>query len=143
MKMKVFGSFPLLSIPVALYNVFSMSTGDGAIRPVQLNSLLFRISMPAGENVLWTITWGDFLLTLSLAFLFWELVRSVMPGRTAILNHALSMGLFILCMVEFLLFSRFATSVFFLITLMTLLDVLAGFIVTIGASRRDISLAKD
>jgi uncharacterized membrane protein len=40
--------------------------------------------------------------------------------------------------VEFLLFPAFATSSFFLLTLMVLLDVLAGFIVTIVASRREI-----
>jgi hypothetical protein len=46
--------------------------------------------------------------------------------------------LFILCLVEFLLFPAFATSTFFLVTLMVLLDVLAGFIVTIVAARRDV-----
>ncbi|HEX4095611.1 MAG TPA: hypothetical protein VHX64_02725, partial [Caulobacteraceae bacterium] len=45
-------------------------------------------------------------------------------------------GLFL----EFLLLQGFSTSVFFLLTLMVLLDVLAGFIVTIVASRRDIDL---
>jgi hypothetical protein len=61
----------------------------------------------------------------------------------AIVNHALSMLLFIVCLVEFLLFSAFATSTFFLVTLMVLLDVLAGFIVTIVASRRDVELTHD
>jgi uncharacterized membrane protein len=46
--------------------------------------------------------------------------------------------LFIICLVEFLLFPAFATSIFFLLMLMVLLDVLAGFIVTIAASRREI-----
>ncbi len=42
--------------------------------------------------------------------------------------------------MEFLLFGACATSTFFLITLMVLLDVLAGFIVTIVASRREVDL---
>ena len=50
------------------------------------------------------------------------------------------MILFIICLVEFLLFRAFATSAFFLLTTMVLLDVLAGFIVTIVASRRDIDI---
>ena len=58
----------------------------------------------------------------------------------AIVNHSLSMILFVICLVEFLLLQGFSTSVFFLLTLMVLLDVLAGFIVTIVASRRDIDL---
>ena len=60
--------------------------------------------------------------------------------KIAIINHSLSMILFIVCLVEFLLFRGFATSVFFLITVMVLLDVLAGFIVTIISARRDIDL---
>ena len=43
-------------------------------------------------------------------------------------------------MIEFLLLPGFAGSVFFLILTMALLDVLAGFIVTIIASRRDFDL---
>jgi hypothetical protein len=46
------------------------------------------------------------------------------------------MILFIFCLVEFLLARAFSTSAFFLLTAMVLLDVLAGFIVTIAASRR-------
>ena len=70
--------------------------------------------------------------------LFVELLKSTTSRRIAIINHSLSMVLFILCLVEFLLFPAFATSTFFLITLMVLLDVLAGFIVTIVAARRDV-----
>ncbi len=58
----------------------------------------------------------------------------------AIINHSLSMILFVGCLVEFLLLKGFSTSVFFLITMMVLLDVLAGFIVTIVSARRDIDL---
>ena len=42
--------------------------------------------------------------------------------------------------LQFLLLPAFATSAFFLLTTMVLLDVLAGFIVTIVASRRDIDM---
>ena len=47
------------------------------------------------------------------------------------------MILFIVCLVEFLLFRACATSAFFLISAMVFLDVLAGFIVTIAATRRE------
>ena len=48
--------------------------------------------------------------------------------------------LFIICLVEFLMFEGFATSVFFLIMLMTLMDVMAGFMVTIASARRDFNV---
>ena len=73
--------------------------------------------------------------------LFVELIKATHTGTSAIINHGLSLILFIVCLVEFLLAPAFATSVFFLLTLMVLLDVLAGFIVTIIAARRDIDLS--
>jgi hypothetical protein len=80
------------------------------------------------------------ILFLSLILLFVELLKSTSSQRIAIVNHALSMALFVICLVEFLLLPGFAGSVFFLILTMVLLDVLAGFIVTIIASRRDFDL---
>ena len=50
----------------------------------------------------------------------------------------LSMILFVICLVEFLLIKGFATSTFFLIVTMVMLDVLAGFIVTIISARKDL-----
>jgi hypothetical protein len=41
-------------------------------------------------------------------------------------------------LVEFLLIKGFATSTFFLIVTMVMLDVLAGFIVTIISARKDL-----
>jgi hypothetical protein len=58
----------------------------------------------------------------------------------AIINHSLSMIVFIVALVAFLLFPAFETSTFGLLVLMTLLDVLAGFIVTIVSSRRELNI---
>jgi predicted neutral ceramidase superfamily lipid hydrolase len=88
----------------------------------------------------WLVSLGDLILAVALVVLFIELLKSTTSRRVAIINHSLSMILFIVCLVEFLLAPAFATSTFFLLTLMVLLDVLAGFIVTIVAARRDIDL---
>jgi hypothetical protein len=50
------------------------------------------------------------------------------------------MVLFIVCLVQFLLVPNFTTSVFFVLMLMVLLDVLAGVIVTIVSARRDVAV---
>jgi hypothetical protein len=86
----------------------------------------------------WPVSLGDLLIAASLVVLFIELLKSTTSRKVAIINHSLSMVLFIGCLVEFLLSPAFATSTFFLITLMVLLDVLAGFIVTIVSARRDL-----
>ncbi len=136
--------FPLLIIPVIVYNIIawggSIFGGAGDV-PSRMREVILEIPMASG--VRWGLTPGDLILVLALVLLFLELLKSTSTGRQAIVNHSLSMIVFIICLVEFLLFAPFATSVFFMITIMTLLDVLAGFIVTIVTARRDIAVGDD
>ena len=131
-------AIPLLLIPVVLYNVVVLFGAGGGGR-VDADALLrdpvFSVTMTSGAQ--WTIGAGDMILFVGLILLFFELVKSTSSQRAAIINHALSMVLFIAVLIEFLLLPGFATSTFFLIVTMVLLDVLAGFIVTIIASRKD------
>lgn len=134
----MFIALPLLVIPVVLYNVIAiarMAGGGGSDMAAALTSPLFSVPMASGAS--WTLTSGDLLILLALFMLFFELLKATTSRRVAIVNHSLSMIVFIICLVEFLLVPAFATSVFFLITMMTLLDVLAGFIVTIITARKD------
>ena len=135
----LFGAFPLLALPVLLYNILALTLMGGFgsdTAQATLTTELFVIPMTSHGR--WVVTLSDLMLAGSLVVLFIELLRSTTSRRVAIVNHALSMALFILCLVELLLGPAFATSTFFLITLMELLDVLAGFIVTIVSARRDI-----
>lgn len=134
-----FAAFPLLALPVLIYNLVTFATrADASQATLQLQGRVFAIPMASGG--VWDVTLGDLLIAASLVILFIELLKSTTSRKIAIINHALSLLLFIICLVEFLLLPGFSTSIFFLITLMVLLDVLAGFIVTIIAARRDIGL---
>ncbi|MEO1323895.1 MAG: hypothetical protein AAFV59_12915, partial [Pseudomonadota bacterium] len=73
---------------------------------------------------------------------FMEILKSTSTGTATIMNHALSMIVFIVCLMLFLLHPNFATSVFFILTVMALLDVLAGVVVTIVAARRDFGVSE-
>ncbi len=128
-------------IPVALYNIMAISGATFATAEevrARLDTDFQSISMMSGS--VWQITPGHMLIALSLLMLFFELIKSTGTDRAAVMNHAFSMLLFIVCLVEFLMFPAFGTSVFFLIGLMTLLDVMAGFMVTIASARRDFSV---
>jgi hypothetical protein len=135
-------AIPLLVVPVVIYNLVILLGGsapDAVLGSASvLSEVLFRVPMTSGA--VWSISVGDLILFLSLILLFVELLKSTSSQRIAIVNHALSMVLFVVCLVEFLLLPGFAGSVFFLILTMVLLDVLAGFIVTIIASRRDFDM---
>lgn len=135
-------AFPLLFVPFVLYNLFVL-TGMSGLAGVDpdgaLRQAVFAIPMPSGGT--WGVGVGDIIIFFSLVLLFFELLKSTSSQRVAIVNHALSMMLFVACIVEFLLFRSFATSTFFLLTVMVLLDVMAGFIVTIITARRDLDLS--
>ena len=137
----MFAAFPLLALPVLLYNLILLTMRGGLTSPdaaAQLATPLFTIHMTSGGA--WPVNLGDLFLGGALVVMFIELLKSTNSRNVAIVNHSLSMILFVACLIEFLLVKGFATSVFFLMTLMVLLDVLAGFIVTIVAARRDIDL---
>ena len=134
-------AIPLLFIPVAFYAIVVLSgwmgTGGGVAAAEQaLRDPLFSIPMVSGTAL--SVGVGDLILFLGLILLFFELLKSTSSQKVAIVNHALSMILFVFCLVAFLLFPGFATSTFFLILTMVMLDVLAGFIVTIISARKDL-----
>lgn len=132
-------ALPMLVIPVAIYAILVLTgvagAGGAAAAEQALQEPVFTIPMVSGSG--WTIGAGDIILFLALILLFFELLKSTSSQKVAIVNHALSMILFVACLVAFLLIKGFATSTFFLILTMVMLDVLAGFIVTIISARKD------
>lgn len=136
----IFNVFPLILIPVLIYNVIAIfgtaMAGDAGAVVERMEAEAFHVTMASGTP--WSVQWGDILVLIALILLFIELLKSTSTGTSAIFNHALSMLVFIVCLVEFLLRPEFATSVFFIIMVMSLLDVLAGVVVTIVSARRDV-----
>ena len=53
---------------------------------------------------------------------------------------AMSMLVFVACLVEFLLVDKAFTSVFFLVMISTLIDVIAGYTIGIQVAKRDLSI---
>ena len=140
-NVSVVTAFPLLVLPWLAYNLLALfSLMDAANANAAYNAttqVLFATPMPS-PGTHWAVSTGDIILFGALICLFFELLKSTQSDKVAIINHSLSMVLFIVCLVEFLLFRPFGTSTFFLLTSMTLMDVLAGFIVTAISARKDI-----
>ena len=80
---------------------------------------------------------GPILLAVALGFLFFELLKAARGGGASITENALSMMVFAACLILFLIWDKTATSTFFLLTLMSLVDVIAAFAVTVNAARRE------
>jgi hypothetical protein len=133
-------ALPLLVIPLVLYNIVVVFAGGGpATGPLSTN--LFRLSMLSGG--IWTFTWGDLILLVTMLALFAELVKATYTSTVSLVDHGLSMLVFVACLVEFLVVSAAATSVFFFIMLASMIDVVAGFTIGIRVARRDLSIGAD
>jgi hypothetical protein len=127
-------ALPLMVIPFILYNIVAVFAGSGpATGP--LNAKIFALPMLRGAT--WTFTWGDFILLVTL---FAELVKATYTSSVSLVDHGLSMLVFVACIVEFLVVNQAATSVFFLIMVASLIDVVAGFTIGIRVARRDLSI---
>jgi hypothetical protein len=98
---------------------------------------MFTVPMISGAQ--WTISSGEILIAVGLACLFVEVLKSTRTGSTSIIEHMLSTLVFVLFLVEFLLVKAAGTSTFFLLMLMSIIDVVAGFSVSISSAERDIS----
>jgi len=139
--------FPLLLIAVIVYNVIAFGTGVthhdayGTLNAV--NGTLGKalaIHMFSGDT--WNFSVGDALVTLSLVLLFVEIVKSTRTSSRQIVNHGLSMLTFVVALVEFITLHGFATSTFFLIMAMCLVDVVGGYTISIIAAEHDLGLGR-
>jgi hypothetical protein len=88
----------------------------------------------------WTITPEELILAFSIMLLGIEVMKAARYGIRGITDHILSMVLFIVMLVEFLLVARAGTSTFFILMVICFVDVLSGFIITARTAQRDIQI---
>lgn len=127
-------SIPLLVVAFILYNAVVFIAGSKEV----LGNSLFDLHMLSGGD--WRFTVGDLIILLTLFLLFIELVKATYTATSSLVDHGLSMLVFIACLVEFLLAPLAATSVFFLVMVATGIDVVAGFTIGIRVAQRDLTL---
>ena len=124
---------PLLALPLIAYNLMALfGYGDAGAWSVPV----FSVTMISGG--VWSVSAGDIFVAISLVLLFGEILKSTRFGNASVVDHMLSTLVFVVCLVEFLVFPFAATSVFFILMVMALIDVIAGFTVSIRAAARDV-----
>jgi hypothetical protein len=131
------GSIPLLIIPFILYNIGLTGAIGDAADPWKTE--LFHVPMMSGG--VFAMTLGDVLVVIGLILLFVEVVKSTRTSNSSIIDHLLSTFVFVAFLVEFLLVKGAAHSVFFTLMLISLVDVLSGFSVSIRSAGRDVNIS--
>jgi FtsH-binding integral membrane protein len=133
-------NIPVTIAPLIVYNLVGLGLlGDyrnGAI----WNTDVFSVGMVSGAT--FTLELGYLMVLAGLVFLFIEIVKATHTSSPTIFDHAFSMLVFIIYLIEFIAIGYCATSVFFILTMIALIDVVGGFTITIRASRRDFGFEK-
>jgi hypothetical protein len=111
--------FPLLLIPLAIYNIIVfLMPGVSLAEPV------VKLTLMSGAE--WPLTLSDMLLALGILLLLFEVIKGARPGAKYLTDHLLSLIVFGGAVAEFLLWPRFGTSTYFLLALLALVDFLSG-----------------
>jgi hypothetical protein len=111
--------FPLLLIPLAIYNIIVfLMPGVSLAEPV--------VTVPLMSGAEWPLTLSDMLLALGIVVLLLEVIKGARPGAKFLTDHLLSLIVFGGAGAEFLLWPRFGNSTYFLLALLALADFISG-----------------
>ena len=111
--------FPLLLIPIAIYNIIAF-----LMPGVSFADRLVNVKLASSAE--WTVGFGDTLVALGVLMLLLEVIKGARPGAKYLTDHILSLIVFAAAAAEFLMWPKFATSTYFLLTLMAMADFLSG-----------------
>jgi hypothetical protein len=111
--------FPLLLIPLAIYNIIAF-----LMRDVSFTTPLFTLRLTSGAA--WPVTLSDVLVALGILLLLLEVIKGARPGAKYLTDHLLSLVVFGGAAAEFVMLLPFGTSTYFLLTLLALVDFLSG-----------------
>jgi hypothetical protein len=111
--------FPLLLIPLAIYNIIAF-----LMRDVSFVTPLFTVPLPSG--LAWPVTLSDLLLTLGILLVLCEVIKGARPGAKYLMDHLLSLLVVCGAGAEFALLPQFGTSTYFLLAALALVDFLSG-----------------
>ena len=111
--------FPLLLIPLAIYNIIAFLMPE-----VSFVGPLFKLTLMSGVE--WPVTLSDVLITLGILLLLFEVIKGARPGAKYLTDHLLSLIVFGAAAAEFVLWAKFGTSTYFLLTALALADFLSG-----------------
>jgi hypothetical protein len=125
--------FPLLLVPFAIYNIIAF-----LMPGVSWSSTLTTVHLASGAD--WTMSGGDMLVVLAVLLLFGEVMKSTRIGMRTVVDHGLSLILFLGMLVEFLLVKQAASATFFLLLVISFIDVIGGFAVTLRSAQRDLTV---
>lgn len=125
-------AFPLLLIPLVLYNMIAF------LLNMEFSTTVLNIPLLSGMTM--AVSTGDMLVILGVLLLYVEILKATRLSSKAMIDHVLSVALFIVMIAEFMMVPRAATSTFLTLMALSFVDVIAGFTISIRTAQRDLSV---
>jgi hypothetical protein len=127
-------AFPLLLLPLVLYNMIAF------LLNMEFSTIVLDISLLSGTHL--AVSTGDMLVIFGVLLLYVEILKATRLSGKAIVDHVLSVVLFIVMVIEFIVVERAATSTFLILMALSFVDVIGGFTITIRTAQRDRSVER-
>ena len=127
---------PLLVLPFAIYNLMAF-----LMPGFSWNNEIWHVYMISGGD--WGITPSDAIVAASVLILLIDMLKwARRAGQRTIVDLVLSMVLFVAVLIEFMTIKTVVSSTFFLLLVISFVDVAGGFAISIRAAvaRRDVLL---
>ena len=128
---------PLLVIPFVLYNVFAFLIFENFDADFR-EATMFTVTLVSGAP--FSLTVSGAILLLAVLLLAVEVVKATRIGSSTIADQVLATALFVITLLEFLLVPQAATSTFFLLLVIAVVDLICGFAISLKSATRDINL---
>ena len=130
----------ILSIPLFLYLLIAANVAMFANPPEAslLNFVMLDFVLPSGREMILTVS--DAFIIAGICSLYIETVKATRTSLVSIVDHGLSLLVFIVFLVELLVVERVGNTTFLILMTCSLMDVVMGFTVTISTARRDLAV---
>ncbi|MFP3921826.1 MAG: hypothetical protein ACLFPA_09285 [Dichotomicrobium sp.] len=127
---------PWLVVVLILYNIAVFVFGGTGVEGARALLQGEIVTIPLMSGARWSLSVGDAMILLTLVLLFVELMKAARRRGISLADQALSTIILIICMIQFLMVEKAATSVFLVIAVAAFIDVIAGFVIALRAPRR-------
>ena len=133
--MRYLFALPLMILPLGVYWLIVEGPQDIA----GFEAIWLSLTMVSGGIV--TVTQGEALAGFAVLVLFLEVVKATRTGFAPVLDHVLSVLMSVVYVVLFVVWAPASTGLFGLLTLIALVDAMAGLWVSLYVARRDVSIS--
>jgi len=116
--MRALLAIPLYGILLLFYNAMILASSPESYLP---DAVVASFRIPSSCAGLW-LTWNIVFVLCGICILFVEIVKSTRSTEQALLDHILSLGVFVVFLIELLIWREMGSATFLILTLLALVE---------------------